>query len=92
MVTHPVRRGLVSAAVTLAMLAVFLVVPQASRVYASNMIGALRAPGEPAFVAGRPLRLKALLRAPCFGIRRFASTERRCLSAQMRSSARQRLA
>ena len=52
MVTHPVRRGLVSAAVTVALMAVFLLAPAATRVYASNMMGALRAPGEPAFVAG----------------------------------------
>jgi glycerophosphoryl diester phosphodiesterase len=52
MVTHPARRGLVSAAVTVALMAVFLLVPDASRVYASNMMGALRTPGEPAFVAG----------------------------------------
>ena len=52
MVTHPVRRGLVSAAVTVALMAVFLLAPAATRVYASNMMGALRAPGEPAFIAG----------------------------------------
>jgi glycerophosphoryl diester phosphodiesterase len=52
MVTHPVRRGLVSAAVTVALMAVFLLAPAATRVYASNMMGTLRAPGEPAFVAG----------------------------------------
>jgi glycerophosphoryl diester phosphodiesterase len=52
MVTHPVRRGLVSAAVTVALMAVLLLAPAATRVYASNMMGTLRAPGEPAFVAG----------------------------------------
>src|SRR6187431_2879561 len=52
MVTHPVRRGLVSAAVTVALMAVFLLAPAATRVYASNMMGSLRAPGEPAFIAG----------------------------------------
>ncbi|QEO10859.1 glycerophosphodiester phosphodiesterase [Protaetiibacter larvae] len=52
MVTHPVRRALASAVVTLALVAVLLLVPDAVRVYASNMMGALRAPGEPAFVAG----------------------------------------
>ena len=52
MVTHPVRRGLVSAAVTVALMAVFLLVPAATQVYASNMMGTLRSPGEPAFVAG----------------------------------------
>jgi glycerophosphoryl diester phosphodiesterase len=52
MVTHPARRALASAVVTLALMAVFLLVPDASKVYASNMMGALRAPGEPAFIAG----------------------------------------
>ena len=52
MVTHPVRRALASAVVTLALVAVMLLVPDAVRVYATNMMGALRAPGEPAFVAG----------------------------------------
>ncbi|MCS0497998.1 glycerophosphodiester phosphodiesterase [Protaetiibacter mangrovi] len=37
---------------TLALVAVLLLVPDAVRVYATNMMGALRAPGEPAFVAG----------------------------------------
>lgn len=49
--THPVRRALVSATVTLALVAVLLLVPDAVRVYATNMMGSLRAPGEPAFVA-----------------------------------------
>lgn len=52
MVTHPVRRALASAVVTLALVAVLLLVPDAVRVYATNMMGALRAPGEPAFIAG----------------------------------------
>lgn len=52
MVTHPVRRALVSAVVTLALVAVLLLVPDAVRVYATNMMGPLRAPGEAAFVAG----------------------------------------
>ena len=52
MLTHPARRGLISAAITVALMAVFLLAPDATRVYASNMMGALRAPGEPAFVAG----------------------------------------
>lgn len=52
MVTHPVRRALASAVVTLALVAVLLLVPDAAQVYATNMMGALRAPGEPAFVAG----------------------------------------
>lgn len=49
--THPVRRTLASATVTLALVAVLLLVPDAVRVYATNMMGPLRAPGEPAFVA-----------------------------------------
>lgn len=52
MVTHPVRRALASAVVTLALVAVLLLVPDAVRVYATNMMGSLRAPGEPAFIAG----------------------------------------
>src|SRR6478609_8641943 len=52
MVTHPVRRALASAVVTLALVAVLLLVPDAVRVYATNMMGGLRAPGEPAFIAG----------------------------------------
>ncbi len=52
MVTHPVRRALASAVVTLALVAVLLLVPDAVRVYASNLMGPLRAPGEPAFIAG----------------------------------------
>jgi len=52
MVTHPLRRALVSAVVTLALVAVLLLVPDAVRVYATNMMGSLRAPGEPAFIAG----------------------------------------
>lgn len=52
MVTHPVRRALASAVVTLALVAVLLLVPDAVRVYATNMMGSLRTPGEPAFIAG----------------------------------------
>lgn len=52
MVTHPVRRTLASAVVTLALVAVLLLVPDAVRVYATNVMGGLRAPGEPAFIAG----------------------------------------
>ncbi len=50
--THPVRRTLASAVVILALVAVLVLVPDAVRVYATNMMGSLRAPGEPAFVAG----------------------------------------
>jgi glycerophosphoryl diester phosphodiesterase len=52
MVTHPVRRTFASAVVTLALVAVLLLVPDAVSVYATNMMGSLRAPGEPAFIAG----------------------------------------
>ena len=51
MVTHPVRRAFASALLTLALVAVLLLVPDAVRVYAHNMMGELRAPGEPAFIA-----------------------------------------
>lgn len=51
MVTHPVRRTFASAVVTLALVAVLVLVPDAVSVYATNMMGALRAPGEPAFIA-----------------------------------------
>ncbi|QNO38591.1 hypothetical protein H4J02_06215 [Protaetiibacter sp. SSC-01] len=52
MVTHPARRMVASAVVILALVAVLLLVPDAVRVYATNMMGSLRAPGEPAFIAG----------------------------------------
>lgn len=51
MVTHPIRRAFASAGVTVALVSVLLLVPDAVTVYATNMIGALRAPGEPAFIA-----------------------------------------
>ena len=52
MVTHPVRRGLISSAVTIAIVAVLILVPDAVKVYATGMMGTLRAPGQPAFIAG----------------------------------------
>ena len=52
MVTHPARRMAASVVVVLALVAVLILVPDAVRVYATNMMGALRAPGEPAFIAG----------------------------------------
>ncbi|TXK17332.1 glycerophosphodiester phosphodiesterase family protein [Homoserinibacter sp. GY 40078] len=52
MVTHPARRMVASAVVTVALVAVMLLVPDGVRVYATHMMGALRAPGEAAFVAG----------------------------------------
>lgn len=51
MVTHPIRRAFAAAIVILSLVSVLLLVPDAVRVYATNMIGALRAPGEPAFIA-----------------------------------------
>jgi glycerophosphoryl diester phosphodiesterase len=50
--THPVARASVASALTTATVLVLVLVPQAVHAYAPNLIGALRAPGEPAFVAG----------------------------------------
>lgn len=49
--TYPWVRGSVAATVTLAAVLVLVLVPDAVQAYAPNMIGALREPGEPAFVA-----------------------------------------
>jgi glycerophosphoryl diester phosphodiesterase len=43
---------LFSAATTVALVLVLILNPDAANVYATNMFGALRAPGEPAFIAG----------------------------------------
>ncbi|CAN5203726.1 glycerophosphodiester phosphodiesterase family protein [soil metagenome] len=51
-ITHPLRRALAAAVVTVALVLVFVLNPAAVKVYAANMIGTLRAPGEPAFIAG----------------------------------------
>jgi glycerophosphoryl diester phosphodiesterase len=50
--SHPLARGAFAAALTVATVLVMVLVPDAVQAYAPNMIGALRAPGEPAFVAG----------------------------------------
>jgi glycerophosphoryl diester phosphodiesterase len=48
---HPRLRALIAACLTLGLLVILLLVPDATRVYASNMLGSLRAPGQAAFVA-----------------------------------------
>lgn len=50
--THPLTRASLAGALTLATVLVLVLVPDAVNAYAPNMIGPLRAPGEPAFVAG----------------------------------------
>lgn len=50
--THPLARASFAAALTVATVLVVVLVPDAVQAYAPNMIGTLRAPGEPAFVAG----------------------------------------
>ncbi|MEO8262507.1 MAG: glycerophosphodiester phosphodiesterase family protein [Pseudolysinimonas sp.] len=49
--THPLARASLAGALTLATVLVLVLVPDAVQAYAPNMIGALRLPGEPAFVA-----------------------------------------
>jgi len=46
------QRGVLSAMATIALVLLFVLNPDAALVYATNMFGALRAPGEPAFIAG----------------------------------------
>lgn len=48
---HPLRRALVASALTLGLVLVILLNPDAVRVYAANPLGGLRSPGEPAFIA-----------------------------------------
>lgn len=48
---HRGRRAFVASATTVALVLIFILNPDAALVYAANMFGALRAPGEPAFVA-----------------------------------------
>ena len=50
--THPVLRAASAAALTVAMILVLVLVPDAVQAYAPYMIGTLRSPGEPAFIAG----------------------------------------
>ena len=46
------QRGVLSAMATIALVLLFVLNPDAALVYATNMFGALRAPGESAFIAG----------------------------------------
>ena len=48
---HRTRRAFVASATTIALVLIFILNPDAALVYAANMFGALRAPGEPAFIA-----------------------------------------
>jgi glycerophosphoryl diester phosphodiesterase len=50
--THPLARASLASALTVATVLVLVLVPQAVHAYAPSLIGSLRAPGEPAFVAG----------------------------------------
>lgn len=75
-------RALVAATLTLGLVAVLLLVPDATRVYASMPMGALRAPGETAFVAGHrgdrsvaPENTLAALRAALDGPHEFVETD-----------------
>src|SRR6187431_317379 len=49
---HRFRRTVFAAGTTIALVLIFVFDPNAALVYATNMFGALRAPGEPAFIAG----------------------------------------
>jgi glycerophosphoryl diester phosphodiesterase len=48
---HPIR-PLIAVAATLLLVLAIVLCPQVSGVYAANVFGALRAPGDPAFIAG----------------------------------------
>ena len=50
--SHPLVRGTLAASLTVATVLVLVLVPDAVQAYAPSLIGTLRAPGEPAFVAG----------------------------------------
>ena len=50
--SHPLARASFAATLTVATVLVMVLVPDAVQAYAPSMIGALRTPGEPAFVAG----------------------------------------
>jgi glycerophosphoryl diester phosphodiesterase len=50
--THRLTRASFAAALTVATVLVLVLVPDAVQAYAPNLIATLRAPGEPAFVAG----------------------------------------
>jgi glycerophosphoryl diester phosphodiesterase len=49
---HRLRRVLFAFVTTVALVLIFILNPDAALVYATNMFGSLRAPGEPAFIAG----------------------------------------
>ena len=49
---HRWHRAVFAAVTTIALVLIFVLNPDAALVYATNMFGALRAPGEPAFIAG----------------------------------------
>jgi glycerophosphoryl diester phosphodiesterase len=48
---HRVRRTFFASATTIALVLIFILNPDAALVYAANMFGSLRSPGEPAFIA-----------------------------------------
>ena len=48
---HRARRAFFASATTIALVLIFILNPDAALVYAANMFGALRTPGEPAFIA-----------------------------------------
>ena len=48
---HRARRAFIASATTIGLVLIFILNPDAALVYAANMLGALRAPGEPAFIA-----------------------------------------
>ncbi len=50
--THPLQRAALAGALTVATVLVLVLVPDAVQAYAPYMIGTLRSPGEPAFIAG----------------------------------------
>jgi glycerophosphoryl diester phosphodiesterase len=49
---HRLRRGVAAAGLTIGLVLVAIVNPDAANAYAVSAFGALRAPGEPAFIAG----------------------------------------
>lgn len=50
--THPLQRAALAGALTVATVLVLILVPDAVQAYAPYMIGSLRSPGEPGFIAG----------------------------------------
>lgn len=50
--THPMARAGFAATLTLCTILVLVLVPDAVRAYAPNLVATLRLPGEPAFIAG----------------------------------------